>query len=1045
MIKESIHILDKDKDKSHLEEVFKKIAEGNTILFLGAGASVTNEKKYLSQQIIEYYEDKVGKSYDIKDISQLLDILESTPGFRRNDFDNHVSQLLKNLKVGDFHKLLASIRWLQIITTNYDLLVEQAYDDVRNKADYSQDLYSVRAHKEYFSTIDSNAVKYIKLNGCLSDKSKYPFVLSTKDFSSVKKYHKSVLQNLRNPSDKVLFISIGYSYSDNFSYQLLDEFDSIGRERRVIYNIDPFVNENLLPFFEKKNISIIKLTGLEFLSSYKKWQEENRSIVVKSLPQISLKTLAGTIIRLTQNINIGLGYGLKQINEENAGNFISKEKFYLGEEPNFKVITNSFDVIRKKLQQKTVEDIENFLTTSSSYTIPLCLLTGTFGTGKTTFTYRLIKYLMDKGYLAFEIFDIDNIKKEALTELIEKVEDSKIIFYTNYIDNDSFFKSILTLRTHLSTFQFQNDIIFLSSIRENCLEIYKRSRDIKSLIEINIDSKMEDCEIEDLIDRLKSVNLTLFRDLEEKKHLIQKIKVDYDGDQFITLLNLISNGKHHQDMIDAYSNLSPDCQKAFQYTALLHKYNLMMPVSLLRRLIAKDWDAFKRDIIDVEGKGILIQEHVNSKELDPDLYFKTKHPIIASKLLEQECNIDKQYKLYKDIFKQLDSGNKSVRFVNNLLKAISDDKIFNSEKINQLFDIAFSNLSDEPYFVLNHAMNLQIRGGLKHLTTAYDNLIYAGSLLEYQAHRFFHRRGSIKFDLAKLYHNDKNLSTSKFHLKDAIDLLRVKRVYDPCSSFSYVDLIQCLMWQLDNYDLEDDEILKIKIEIEELLETGRIVVIDRLSKIIDLDNLYIKQYQQNGNKNKYYEKLELLYDNFELRPYACILLYNYCLKENNISSAEHYLHEMELYLDNSEVVRFLFKIYGQNLHNSNTRIKFFDLVRKNYYLENENSLRFYYYMYVAESYNYNIYEGFNYLKKIKSNFSLLNPEYERLWLEANTDKARLFEGVIVRKDKHLVFKTKDMQIKTRIIKSNNISNLEEGQRCKAHLVFTLTGIKSKIF
>jgi hypothetical protein len=40
------------------EEIFPKIADRETILFLGAGISVTDEKRFLSSDIIEPYESK---------------------------------------------------------------------------------------------------------------------------------------------------------------------------------------------------------------------------------------------------------------------------------------------------------------------------------------------------------------------------------------------------------------------------------------------------------------------------------------------------------------------------------------------------------------------------------------------------------------------------------------------------------------------------------------------------------------------------------------------------------------------------------------------------------------------------------------------------------------------------------------------------------------------------------------------------------------------------------------------------------------------------
>ena len=50
------HILNIDTQETELIEIFKNIRESNTILFLGAGASV-GEKKYLSRELIVYFGD----------------------------------------------------------------------------------------------------------------------------------------------------------------------------------------------------------------------------------------------------------------------------------------------------------------------------------------------------------------------------------------------------------------------------------------------------------------------------------------------------------------------------------------------------------------------------------------------------------------------------------------------------------------------------------------------------------------------------------------------------------------------------------------------------------------------------------------------------------------------------------------------------------------------------------------------------------------------------------------------------------------------------
>jgi len=127
------HILDNSaKSIEFLEgKLFPSIYKGETILFLGAGASVVN-KKYLSQEIIEYYQDKLGIDLEAKNLIEFMDLIRARDDFDRNDFDNYVLSLVDKLEISSLQRSIAQIKWEEIITTNYDLLIETAFNQALN-------------------------------------------------------------------------------------------------------------------------------------------------------------------------------------------------------------------------------------------------------------------------------------------------------------------------------------------------------------------------------------------------------------------------------------------------------------------------------------------------------------------------------------------------------------------------------------------------------------------------------------------------------------------------------------------------------------------------------------------------------------------------------------------------------------------------------------------------------------------------------------------------------------------------------------------------
>jgi hypothetical protein len=244
-----------ERDTMLREQVFPSIASGNTILFLGAGASVTEEQKFLSSNLMEYHKAKEGFEISTDDITEYIDVLSKNPRFDRRRFDDQVAGYLRLLQPAKFHSTIARLPWKEIITTNYDLLVERAHDSLRGTSDENYKLIVARDQQAYRYRLAADEVVYVKLNGCISDPSAYPLVFSSADFERARRFYQVVLQALENLSPKIQFLSIGYSFSDPFAQALLKRFDRFNyRNRREMLLVDPLVQAARLPALAEVHI-----------------------------------------------------------------------------------------------------------------------------------------------------------------------------------------------------------------------------------------------------------------------------------------------------------------------------------------------------------------------------------------------------------------------------------------------------------------------------------------------------------------------------------------------------------------------------------------------------------------------------------------------------------------------------------------------------------------------------------------------------------------------------------------------------------------------
>ena len=183
------HITDLEKQTDQLYELFEKISERNVFLFLGAGSSVTKDKSFLSSTLIEFFQDKKHIDLGVDNIITFVDFIEASEEYSRDEFDEYIDECLRSLEVTEDHKNLATIPWRQIITTNMDLLIEQAYQKIENTSKQCLKLKPLRGKQELLYQNSNDEVKYIKLNGCISSKKDFPLIFSSSDFENNKPYY----------------------------------------------------------------------------------------------------------------------------------------------------------------------------------------------------------------------------------------------------------------------------------------------------------------------------------------------------------------------------------------------------------------------------------------------------------------------------------------------------------------------------------------------------------------------------------------------------------------------------------------------------------------------------------------------------------------------------------------------------------------------------------------------------------------------------------------------------------------------------------------
>ena len=113
------------------------IREGQVVLLLGAGASIgashpQNKVPPTGPELARMLAEKfLGTEFLDKPLSQVAELaISETDLFTVQEF---IAAIFRDFYPSDFQKLIPRFTWAAIATTNFDLIIERAYDEVTTR------------------------------------------------------------------------------------------------------------------------------------------------------------------------------------------------------------------------------------------------------------------------------------------------------------------------------------------------------------------------------------------------------------------------------------------------------------------------------------------------------------------------------------------------------------------------------------------------------------------------------------------------------------------------------------------------------------------------------------------------------------------------------------------------------------------------------------------------------------------------------------------------------------------------------------------------
>lgn len=563
------------------------IESGEAILFLGSGASFDAllggvKKRIYANTLRDLLSDKfLDGAHKENNLMTVADYCRAESSLLK--VQKFINETFRDLYPANFHEIIPTFRWRAIVTTNYDLVVERAYENCKSPL---QKLVPVSKDGELQDALEQqNTVPYIKIHGSIQNYAdvSVPLVLDSNEYSKFKTGRQSIVKAFAEWATQSPIIFCGYSLSDENIKEILFDIGDASQLRDAYLYVDVAFSDIQTRYWQSRRIFPFAATFESFLKDIDSTIPlSNRilSTAFKNTSSISkwIPSHVSPTPELQDYLNTELLHILPEVPPSTA---LDPKKFYSGLDNSFLPIYADLDV-KRDLMPKVLNDA--VIDTLESTKPKLFFLKGYAGCGKSVLIRRIAletSKLLDKPLVLW--IGEGTVIRDSLIFELQRLVDSRIYLFID--DGIEHHESLA--RFVEQVFRLDLPITIMACARTNELNIYGKDLFGK----ITRDFELADLEDKEVLDLLKKLSFyKVLGPLEQYSDSERKLFIDkFYGQQLLVALHEITFGDSFEDIIvSEFEKIQPrEAQQLYLDICTLHQSGVSVRAGLLSRVSGK--------------------------------------------------------------------------------------------------------------------------------------------------------------------------------------------------------------------------------------------------------------------------------------------------------------------------------------------------------------------------------------------------------------------------------------------------------------------------
>ncbi len=665
------------------------IRDGRTILFLGSGASKGAKDKAgncipTAQELANLLANEfLDSTFVDNELRVVYDLACSERDVRT--IQRRVYEIINKFQPPPHHFLIPSFAWAGIATTNYDLLVERAYENAPTTLQTL--LPNVNDRDGAADRVGVRSVLYVKLHGCISryQETTPPLVNSTEQLIAYRSGRKGQFDTFLEWAKTKTIVFTGYSFRDSNMRTLLDEIIREGDNRPRHYMVDPAISDIESRYWRERRIETVNATFRAFLETI------DQEIVThqRTLGALAADTIAkSTISRFistpgaieSRNLQAYLESHIEHVSQELDPVPDEPKRFYSGFGLGWYPIAANLDV-----RQPIVDDVlaEHVAAASVAARQSLVVIKGHAGAGKSV-VLRRVCWEAAKKYkrLCFFADRQHVIESQYFEEIFRLTNVPVFLFVDNLADHRSGVQAVMGLAKNMTSelVVIGTETYPIWNVACDELEpLVTNTQSMRYLSEPNIVALVEKLEKHGSLGYLQ--NLTQ----EDRVHELQHVH----GRQLLVALLEATHGTPLEEIVANEYRSIPTNLARLLYLDICSLFRFGAPVraGLIARIHDITFDQFRETLFEpLEGVVVLREDRKSG-----DYVYEARHPYIAHTVYEVAVtSTDERFENVTRILAKLNPSYSydsevvaRVLRSDNLIQSIGD-----THKIRQIYEIA---------------------------------------------------------------------------------------------------------------------------------------------------------------------------------------------------------------------------------------------------------------------------------------------------------------------------------------------------------------------